>query len=398
MAGGASSCFRLYNHSHSRQVATWHEKGEARLARAMKKLRYLGWEGYADHHFASALLSDTGLEIEGTNHLSDDAACRMVLATPDAWDIININTPFIRDVLHPAGVIRALPDKYVSDVRSATVPFARFIPAATGADGKLVGIPQRCGPFNLVINQKRLSADFAREQGFSLALDRRFDNRFGILSYADFNVMHVAIAAGLNPFCTFDEAAASKFAQAAQAIFRAARIISTDHELLNRALIRGDIDFYISGGIYTASPARLAGCLDIRAITPNRGPIAGKGGVAFVEINALLLRGEQSLKAQEAFLDFIASDTGAIAASLAGNACNPVVQMYRGSLLECFSSQQLNAMQWDDFEEDMSRCADYEIMPDYHRLLGILRSAAHRATSDRRESATELEIMSEPKP
>ena len=38
--------------------------------RTMTKLRYLGWEGYAAGTFAADLRRDTGLEIEGVNHLS----------------------------------------------------------------------------------------------------------------------------------------------------------------------------------------------------------------------------------------------------------------------------------------------------------------------------------------
>jgi spermidine/putrescine transport system substrate-binding protein len=342
----------------------------------MTKLRCLGWEGYADGSFAAALRRDTGIEIEGENHLSDDLACRMTRATPDAWDVININTPFIRNVLHPNGVIRTLPDKFAAEIRSLSGPFARFVAPATDKNGDLIGIPQRCGPFNLVINQKRLSVDFVRECGFSLALDPYFRNRFGILSYEDFNVMHIAIAAGLNPFKTFDDAAVLIFAHVARTIFLSAHTISADHNLLNQALVDGEIDFYMSGGIYTASPVRLAGRLEVRAVTPDNGPIEGKGGVAFVEINALLNHNKNSFEVGEAYLDYLGSDTGAVAASLAANACNPVVQMSRKSALDRFNRQQLRAMQWDDFEEDMSRCAEYSIMPDYKRLSEILRTAS----------------------
>jgi len=342
----------------------------------MTKLRYLGWDGYTDGSFAAALRSATGIEIEGQLHLSDDLACRMTQATPDLWDIININTPFVRNVLHPAGFIRTLPDKFAGEVKSLSGMFGRFIAPATSPTGDIIGIPQRCGPFNLVINQKRLSIDIARERGFGLTLEPDFHKRFGILEYEDFNVMHIAIAADLNPFGSFDEAAASTFAQAVRTIFASARIISTDHNHLNRALINGDIDFYISGGIYTASPARLAGRLEVRAVTPDNGPIEGKGGVAFVEINSLLQHNKNSFDAEEAYLDYLGSDTGAVEASLAANACNPVVQMQRKSVLDRFSRQQLKAMQWEDFEEDLSRCAEYSIIPDYERLSAILRTAS----------------------
>lgn len=231
-----------------------------------------------------------------------------------------------------------------------------------------------------MINQNSLSPAFARKHGFGPALERDFHKRFGILAYEDFNVMHVAIAAGLNPFGTFDDTSASTFARAAGRIFQSAHIITTDHNCLNQALINGDIDFYISGGVYTASPARLAGRLEVRAITPLSGPIGGRGGVAFVEINALVNHKGRSLEAGEAFLDYLSSDKGSVAASLAAGACNPVVQMHRRPVFECFSREHLIAMQWEDFEEDMCRCADYVVMPDYEWLVAILRPASRYET------------------
>jgi spermidine/putrescine transport system substrate-binding protein len=347
----------------------------------MTTLRYLGWEGYADGSFSSSLRAATGLSILGENHLSDDFACRKLTAEPSSWDIININTPFVRDVLHPRGLIRPLPEDL--SLQSAG-PFQRFAGAAKGFDGDFIGIPQRCGPFNLVINRDRLSPSIAREHGFGLALNPDFHGRFGILSYEDFNVMHVAIAAGLNPFDVFDEAAISTFSDAAGIIFRSAQMITADHNVLNTSLVDGDIDFYISGGTYTASPARLAARLEICAITPERGPIDGKGGVAFVEINALVNHDSTPIEPGMSFLNFIAGDDGAIAASLAVGACNPVVQMHAARVRDRFSRDQLIAMQWDDFEEDLSRCADYAIMPDYERLREILRrtSAFHHAITE----------------
>lgn len=342
----------------------------------MTSLRYLGWEGYADGEFQLALRNATGLDIVGTNHLSDETACAMALATPSAWDILNINTPFVRDRLHPQGVIRALDARFAPATGSLTGAFERFRAPAESADGATIGIPQRCGPFNLVINQNSLSVAVARDEGLGLARNPDFRGRFGVLAYDDFNVMHTAIAAGLNPFERFDATATLTFAATARTIFESAKIIADDHNLLNQALIDGQIDFYISGGVYAASPARLAGHLEVRAVTPNRGPISGKGGVAFVEINAILDHAHVAEHAATAFLDYILSDDGAVAASLAAGACNPVAQMHSPAVFNRFTSDQLTAMQWDDFAEDMSRCADYALIPDYDKLIAILRGAA----------------------
>ena len=350
------------------------EVGLKREARSNTRLRCLCWEGYADGSLPSAFQRATGFSVSGENHLSDDAASRKVLDERGRWDIININTPFVRDVLYPAGAVRALSPRFADRLNNLAAPFSRFKAAALGADDQLVGLPQRFGPFNLVINQKRLSVSVARDEGFRLALDPGLKGRFGILDYEDFNVMHIAIAAGLDPFLRLDEAAISAFSEAAATILKSARLITGDHHRMNSALVSGEIDFYISGGIYTASPARLAGRLEVRAVTPTSGPIDGKGAVAFVEVNALLSDGTAPIAAGEAFLDFISSSEGAKSASLAAGACNPVIQMSEAAIYNLFTREQFNAMQWDDLEEDLSYCADYAIIPDYSKLLAIVQS------------------------
>jgi spermidine/putrescine transport system substrate-binding protein len=347
----------------------------------MTTLRYLGWEGYADGSFAASLRKNTDLEIIGENHLSDSEAGRRLRSSPQAWDIININTPFVRDVLYPEGLIQMLPDSLRAEV-DLTGVFSRFKSPAESRHGNLIGIPQRCGPFNIVINEKRISPSVAEEQGFRLALNPDFSGRFGILTYEDFNIIHFALAAGLNPFTTFDSSDIATFAHTAHRILRSAHIVTCDHGFLNRALLRKEIDFYISGGSYTASSARLAGRLEVRAITPSKGPIAGKGGIAFVEINAIT-HCSPSKTAGIDFLQFLISDSGAVAGSLAGGACNPVVQMHRRSMFARFSVEHLLAMQWNEFEEDMSRCAEYEIIPDYEKLAVIIRAATVLSAANR---------------
>ena len=40
-----------------------------------------------------------------------------------------------------------------------------------------------------------------------------------------------------------------------------------------------------------------------------------------------------------------------------------------------FTKQELNAIQWDSLEEEMSRCAEYDIVPDYSTALELLTTA-----------------------
>src|SRR5258708_21382887 len=139
--------------------------------------------------------------------------------------------------------------------------------AAYSKDGaRLLGVCQRFGPFNLVINSDKISFASATDQGFELANDRSNAGRFGILSYDDFNVFHIAIGAGINPFVRLTEMDFRSFPATARRWLSGAAVISSDHLALNRALVAGEIDFYLSGGIYAPSPARLTGHDQVRPL------------------------------------------------------------------------------------------------------------------------------------
>jgi spermidine/putrescine transport system substrate-binding protein len=45
---------------------------------------------------------------------------------------------------------------------------------------------------------------------------------------------------------------------------------------------------------------------------------------------------------------------------------------------ECFAlftKDELEAIQWDSLEEEMSRCAEYDIVPDYNKALDLMTAA-----------------------
>ena len=71
------------------------------------------------------------------------------------------------------------------------------------AQGTLIGICQRFGPFNLVVNAHRIDRASAEDQGFELA-NERVPRPYGILLYEDFNLFHVCIGAGLDPFSSLE--------------------------------------------------------------------------------------------------------------------------------------------------------------------------------------------------
>ena len=82
-----------------------------------------------------------------------------------------------------------------------------------------------------------------------------------------------------------------------------------------------------------------------------------------------------------AFLEYLVEPETAVRVAFVDDTCNPVAQMGDPAVLAAFSRSQLEAIQWDTLEEDIARCADYDIVPDLDALLALLRDAAVSAAT-----------------
>ena len=333
------------------------------------------WEGYDSPRVLKPFERRSSSRVHARTLLSDAGANEALLAGRTTCDVLNINNAYIRGSLHPAGLVRALdPERFEPSFERMLPEFSRLYAWARDDQGTLLGICQRFGPFNLVVNTKRIDRTSAEDQGFELA-NERTPRPYGILLYEDFNLFHVCIGAGLDPFSRMTEDEQSRFDATARRWFRDAAVVTADHFELNRALVDGSIDFYVSGGIYTASPVRLSGHLEVRAVTPDSGPIGGRGGIVFTEITSVLDTAPRSGEAED-FLEYLLEPETAWRAALAERTANPVAQMGAPEVFERFTARELEAIQWDSLEEEVARCADYDLMPDHAALLPRLRSAA----------------------
>ena len=338
-------------------------------------LNILCWQGYDAAELLDPFAARHHIKTRAETLLSDaETAQRLVSGEIAEWDVLNINNAYIRDYLHPRGLVRAL-DKnrfqpYFEHLLSQYQSLYRWMYAD---NEELIGICQRFGAFNLVVNTDRIDRRSAEDQGFELANASSHKQRFGILLYDDFNIFHICIGAGLNPFVELDDEALEAFSTTAKQWFQNAKIVTDDHLLLNQALLDGEIDFYLSGGVYTVSPARLAGYHNLRAITPLRGPIDGRGGIVFMEITSCLNHDLLSPVAED-FLEYLLQPESAVHIACVEGTCNPVAQMGDPKVFARFSNAQLDAIQWDSLEEDISRCAHYQIPPSQDQLLARLRA------------------------
>ncbi|MCP4769211.1 MAG: hypothetical protein GY875_23505 [Gammaproteobacteria bacterium] len=164
----------------------------------------LCWEGYGADPVTRRFKQASGFELDTETLLSDAAIADALLdGGHPQCDILNINNAYIRDCLEPAGMVQALDDELNASYRSSIHPlYEPFLPWSYNGNGDLIGIGQRYGPFNLVINTDVISRASAEDQGFNLVDDPCFAHRYAILDYPDFNLFHICIGAGLNPFQT----------------------------------------------------------------------------------------------------------------------------------------------------------------------------------------------------
>lgn len=351
-----------------------------KLLAADGKLNILCWEGYnTDDVLGPFRKLHPGAKVRAESGTSDpDMINKLRAGEIRVWDLINVNQPWARNQLFPEKLIKPLnKEKFLPYFEKLSLEFAKPYPLAFSDNADLIGMPQRYGPFSFVVNTDKISRKTAEEVGWDLFLDPKMKKRYGVLTYDNWNVIHMCITAGLNPFEKLDEAGLAKFKTTAEQIFAGSRLLSDDLVAMNTALINGEIDAYFTGGTYTASPARLDGLTNVRAITPNSGPIDGKGGVAWIELTSLVNNPTPSTLAED-FLEFVQKPEICKAVGFAEGTYNPVAQMGRKEVFTLWNKEELDAIQWDSIAEDMDRCLEYDQVVSYDDLIKIY-SAAKRS-------------------
>jgi spermidine/putrescine transport system substrate-binding protein len=171
----------------------------------------------------------------------------------------------------------------------------------------------------------------------------------------------------------------TKFTETAKKVFKGAKVVG-DIATMNQSLVSGEIDFHLTGGTYSVSPARADGAANLRAVTPKKGPMAGgKGGISWIEITSVVNNPDVSPLAEE-FLAYVQDAEMAHTVAFAEGTFNPVTQMGNPDCFKLFTKEELDAIQWDSLEEEMAASVEYDIVPDYPKLLEIMTSAKREAS------------------
>lgn len=336
------------------------------------QMNILCWEGYnSDEVLGPFRKANPSATIRAESGTSDpDMINKLRAGETSVWDLINVNQPWARDQLYPEGLIKPLNKDRFMPYFDKMLPEFQDYPLSFAADGELIGMPQRYGPFSFVVNTDKISREMAEDQGWNLFLDPAMKDRFGVLTYDNWNVIHMCLAAGLNPFAPVEGGDIETFRNVAKTIFGGSKLLTDDLVAMNTALINGEIDAYFTGGTYTASPARFDGATQIRAITPNSGPVDGKGGVVWVELTSAVSNPDPSNLAED-FLEFVQDPEIAKAVAFTEGTYNPVSQMGTDAVMAKFDADELDAIQMDSLAEEMSRSLDYDVVASYDTLIDI---------------------------
>lgn len=372
----------LLQHTGAFAATTALAGGYPGIVRAAREdeLNIYCWEGYNSGDVLDPFRREFDAKVSAEGLTSDpDAVNKLRAGEVKVWDVINVNNPWARDIMWPENLIKDLPREEFEPYYEKMM--AEFHPPYKWAYDKetgdhLLGMTQRFGPFNFVVNTDKISREMAEDQGFDLFFDEKMKGRYGVLTYDNWNIYHMCVAAGFSPFKSHTDAEIERFETVAREVFNGAKLLSTDLVQMNLALINGEIDAYFTGGTYTASPARYDGAWQVRGITPARGPedMGGKGGIVWIELTSVVNNPNLSPLAYD-FLKYVQRPDVCKVVAFSEGTYNPVTQMGNPQVLDQFSEEELRAIQWDTLKEEMDRSIDYDINPDYARMYELYSAA-----------------------
>jgi spermidine/putrescine transport system substrate-binding protein len=357
-----------------------------------KDLNIHAWEGYTEEPVLDPFSQETGASINAQMLISDPGAVNNLRSGgTGTWDIINLNNSWARKQLYPEGLILPLEKaKFEPLYAMNTKGFEWPYHWAMDASGEhLLGMIQRYGPSGMAVNGDLMSPETVESGGYMEMIEGAA-GEYGILDYEDWVIMHTCMAAGFSPFrkLTPDEMAA--YEEMIFKVFQNAKKISDDQATLARDMITGEIVGTFPGSVYTVSAPRNEGETQIECVVPREGVEEtksdthpdGRSGVIWMEVTSLVANPSPTPLA-EAFLIYCHTPEAAytVAAKSPGT-LNPVVQMGAPEVLDRFSAEELEAIQWGEegswLNELSARCLDFDVIPDYDAMHDLYTQAKRK--------------------
>jgi spermidine/putrescine transport system substrate-binding protein len=358
--------------------------GEARM-----ELNLHSWEGYTEEPVLDPFSQETGATVNAQMLISDPAAVNNLRGGgTGTWDIINLNNAWQRKQLYPEGLILPLDKAKFEPLYAMNTPGFEwpYHWALDESGEQLLGMIQRYGPSAMAINSDLIKPETIESGGYMEMIEGAA-GQYGILDYENWVIMHTCMAAGFTPFRAHTEDEMAAYEELIFKVFRNAKKVSDDQAALARDMITGEIIGTFPGSVYTVSAPRSEGELQIMNVLPKEGPEEtksdsspnGKSGIIWIEVTSLVANPAPTPLA-EAFLIYCHTPEAAYkVATKAPGTLNPVVQMGAPEVLEQFTSDELEAIQWGEngswLNDLVSRCIDFDINPDYDAMHDLYTQA-----------------------
>jgi len=341
-----------------------------------RTLNYMTWNGYDADRVLDPFRKRYKCKINCELLTSDpDAIMKLKAGAKRQFHIITLNNCWAKG-MYRNGLIQELDNNTYKPFFKNMIPRYHWpFKWAMSDYNKLLGMPMRYGPFNFVINNKAISKKTAEDQGWDLFSDNKQKGKWAILNWDNWVLYHMCQGAGVYPFKKHTYEEMKKVEKMAFKWFKNAKFVTESEVEANNALINREIDYYVCGGNYTASPPRREGRLEVQAVTPRKGAMKnGGGGIVWIELTSIVNNPKPSPLADD-FLAYMQEPEIAYQIAMADSTHNPVARMSDPKVFNKFSKKDLQAIQYDDLNEDLKYCEDYDDNPDYLKMMRFYRRA-----------------------
>lgn len=360
-------------------VAAMTTMSRSALAARDNEMNIYCWEGYNSDRVLDPFRKEFNCNVKAQGLISDpDAVNQLRAGETKIWDIINLNNAWGRRQLYPEGLIKPLDQARFRPLWDMVLPEFKwpYYWAMSDDGAALLGMVQRYGPSGVLVNTDKVSKKTMEDEGYDLMLSDDMKGKYAVLMYDDWVIMHVCMAAGFSPFKELDEAKIAKYEELMRKTINNAAFLSDDMNAIALGMINGSIVGSFPGSTYSVSAARYDGNPNLRCVIPNKGPedAGGKAGVCWMELTSTVNNPELSPRAAD-FLEYCYRPETCKRVAFADGTYNPVTQMGDKRVMEQFSPEELEAIQFDTLSEDMAKCADFDIIPSYPKLHEIFSTA-----------------------
>ena len=353
-----------------------HEGYPVQLEEKGGVINYLTWYGYDSEQVLEPFIKRYNCEVNCEFILSDPKALqRLRIGGTRQFHLITLNNCWAKEMYKDGLITPLAKQNYRHHFDNMIERFTWPYKWAMSSSNDLLGIPQRYGPFNLVINTKVISPKTAQNEGWNLFIDPANKNRWALLSWENWVLYHICQSAGIYPFKSHTSREMKLVEKAAYNWFDNARYYTQDEMKINKSLVNKEIGWYCCGGIYTASPPRRNGRWEIEAVTPRHGSMEnGAGGIAWTELTSMVHNPSPSPLADD-FITYMQEPDASYHIAMAKSTHNPVANMASSKVMRKFSRDDLKAIQYDQLERDLQYCEDYNYNPDFNAMMRFYRRA-----------------------